>query len=753
MGTTGIPAFDAYYDAGLTALVTGGTVVPAWSPDGSVLAYLDGPADDRRGWRVEVATGARGQLADVAAVRAAIGALTGETPPGRGLPFARIRFVSGRVVAFSAGDAALTLDLDSGAVAPEPVNPHAVPRPFFRVAPIEDPWPALEIPSPDGLHLLSTRDGNIVLRSTADGRAIPLTADGTGEVQWRVDYSDPTLGWSGTGLPVANWSPDGSRIAVSRVDLRGVGQMPKIHHLKRSDEVVSRYAAKAGGVLERMTLHVLDTYGRPPVEIDLGDPADRYPAHAAWFSSGQELLVFTLSRDCLRADVYIADANTGQTRHVLTEAGPTFVRILHDVYFGRKLGLWLVPGEEHLLWLSDRTGFKQLYLYDLAGNLVRQLTDGAGPVDYVQLIAAGHAYYTAHSDPDRPYDLHLHRVPLAGGRPERLTEHEGQHTVAFAPGGAAFADTWSKPDQPPVSVLRRADGTLLCQLSAADRSGLEARGWVPPREFTTLAADGEIELWGTMYFPDGFDPGRTYPVIDHIYAGAQWAFAAHAFEPDWPARPEAGAPSCAAAYSQALAQLGYVVVMVDGRGTPERTKAFHDFIVGNWGDVADHAGTIRQLCARESFLDGDRVGVYGHSWGGYHAFRCLVDHPDVYRAALCSAPGFDVYALLLYESYLGFPQQNPAAYRAAEVFRRAGEVKGELMIVNGTADHFTFTDGIKMAEALIQAGKAHEFVLLPEQIHDYDRAHDGYLWRKAADFFGRALAARSGDQAAGGPDG
>ena len=220
-----------------------------------------------------------------------------------------------------------------------------------------------------------------------------------------------------------------------------------------------------------------------------------------------------------------------------------------------------------------------------------------------------------------------------------------------------------------------------------------------------------------MYFPDGFDPGRTYPVIDHIYAGAQWAFAAHAFDPDWPANPR----RAAVLRRGVLAGAG-TARLRRGHGRwprhAERTKAFHDFIVGNWGDVTDHAETIRQLCAREPFLDSDRVGVYGHSWGGYHAFRCLVDHPDVYRAALCSAPGFDVYALLLYESYLGFPQQNPAAYRAAEVFRRTGEVQGELMIVNGTAHHFTFTDGIKMAEALIQAGKAHEFVLLPEQIHD-----------------------------------
>jgi len=244
-----------------------------------------------------------------------------------------------------------------------------------------------------------------------------------------------------------------------------------------------------------------------------------------------------------------------------------------------------------------------------------------------------------------------------------------------------------------------------------------------------VAADGETELWGTMYFPNDFDPEQTYPVVEHIYGGAQWTVAAHAYEPDWYAM-----------HSQALAQLGFVVIMVDGRGTPGRTKAFHDFVVDNWGAcVEDHAETIRQLCEREPFLDRDRVGVYGHSWGGYHAVRCLVDRLDVYRPAASSAPRFDVYSLLLYECYLGFPQENPEAYRAAEVFRRAGEVQGEYMILNGTADHYTFTDAIKMSEALIQAGKSHEFVVLPEQTHEYDRVHDGYFWRKVGDFFHRAL--------------
>lgn len=632
------------------------------------------------------------------------------------------------------GTAQVSVDLDSGEVTKQPEESFAdtflgaserarrTPREFLRTQPLADPVPAREVLSPDGAFLLSTEESNIVARSTVDSRVVQLTTDGTPEHEYRFDLVDPMLIVLGMAFPVCSWSPDGSRIAVYKVDNRGVHQTPQVHYLKREDEVVHRYHAQAGGPLERTTLQVLDVYGQLGVELDLGDTTDTYPVHAAWLPDGLQLLIFVLRRDCRRADVLLADATTGVTRPVLSEESESFLRIHHDVYFGRKLGLFLTPDGTHLLWLSERSGWKHLYLYDLEGNLVRQLTNGEWPVDYVHRIDSEYAYITAHLDQTRPYDLHLARVPLAGGPVERLSEEPGVHGMVFAPTGDAFIDTWSTPAEPPRSVLRRADGSLLCELTQADTSRLV---WTPPQEFTTTAADGETELWGTLFFPADFDETRQYPLIEYVYGGPQIAVAPHSFNAHF------------GKAAHALAQLGYVTAVIDGRGTPERSKEFHDVVFQDWtaGLVSDHAATIAQLQERHPFLSEARGGVLGHSWGGYSAFRLAADRPDVYAAAVSSAPGFDPYSSVLYECYLGYPQLDRAAYRAAETYPLASRMEAAFLLACGTSDHATWTDSIKMSEALIRAGKQHEFVVMPGQIHGFDSVHDAYFWRKVIAFF------------------
>lgn len=737
----GHQAFDRFYDH-LDDLITDGTIIPAWSPDGRSLAFLEGAAEDRRGWLVDLATGARAPLVDdVPALREAIGESTGQTPAGCGLPFAHLAFVAARQVAVAVGTAQVTIDLDSGEVTRLPDESFAdaylgasetarrTPREFLRTQPLTDPVPAREVAAPDGTLLASTVDGNIVLRSTVDGRSVLLTTDGTPEHEYRFDLVDPMLINLNMAFPVCNWSPDGSRLAVYKVDNHGVHLAHQLHYLKREDELVQRYHGQAGGPLERTTLQVLDVYGGSPVQLDLGDPTDTYPVHAAWLPDGSNLVVFVMSRDCRRVDVLLADARTGSTRPIFSEEGQSFLRMHHDVYFGRKLGLFLTPDGTQLLWLSERSGWKHLYLYDLDGTPIRQLTDGDWPVDYVHRIDNGYAYLTAHLDQDRPYDIQLARVPIAGGPIERLSPEPGVHAAMFAPDGNALVDTWWMPDQAPRSVLRRTDGSLLTEMSTADSSQL---AWISPRQFTVTADDGETDLWGVMYFPNDFDETKQYPLIEYVYGGPQIAISAHAF---------LGAFNKAAL---ALAQLGYVTIVLDGRGTPGRSKAFHDVVVGDWatGIVSDHATAVQQLKDRHGFLAAANVGVIGHSWGGYSAFRLAADRPDVYTAAVSSAPGFDPYSSVLYECYLGLPQSNRAAYQKAETYPLADRMEAAFLLACGSSDHATWTDSMKMSEALIRAGKDHEFVVLPEQLHGFDSVHDTYFWRKVAAFFDTHLRNR-----------
>lgn len=720
---TGVPRFDIFY-SDFASLTTGGTVTPAWSPDGKWLAYVDGPPDDRRGWLVDTVTGEKRPLADVTRVREGIRALTGETPPGRGLPFTEVGFVSPGVISARAGTRRLLVDLAEATVAEAPEED--TPRVYRRVVRGGDFQEVPETRSPDGRFLVSTRDGDIVLRTAGETGETPLTTGGVPGHGWHFDVYDPIAEWFGHAGPVTNWSPDSTRLAAYTIDYRGVPRTPRMLYQALGDTVEYRHSGKAGGALERYALYVLDVHGRPPVELDLGDTTDTFPVFAGWLPDGSHVLVVRMSRDLRRADVLCADATTGAIREVFSETGETFLRISHEVLQGRKLLPWPTPDGTRILWPSERDGWRHLYLYDLRGRLVRQLTEGEWPVDVIRRCTDDHVYFTAHHDRARPYDLHLCRVPLGGGRIERLTDGEGVHKPELAPGATVFVDTCSGPSRPPVSVLRRGDGTRLAELSRAGTTRLEEVGWTAPEQFTVTAADGRTELWGVMYFPADFDPTRRYPFVEYVYGGPQSAAVRHDWIGSFYTNP-----------ARALAQMGYITVVLDGRGTPERSKAFHDAVYGDWGGalVEDHPAAVRGLAGRYDFIDGDRIGVMGHSWGGYAAFRLLADRPDVYRAGISNAPVFDLYRSSMYEGYLGLPQQNRTAYDAADGLSRASRVTGELMIACGTSDVTTWSDSVRMSEALIRAGKRHEFVVLPGQPHWYDDTHDGYFWRKVDGFF------------------
>jgi dipeptidyl aminopeptidase/acylaminoacyl peptidase len=728
-------------------MVQGGRIEPVWTPDGSALAYVDGHPDLRSAWRVDLESGEKRPLIDVERARAAVAEALSLTPPGKGVPFSSFEFAAPEAIRFEVCGSELTLGLSDYSVVKTPfpsapdeiheLSEHARTRPrrFLQSVPLMEPAPALEVPSPDGSFLLSTHHYNIVCRSTVDGRALQLTDDGVEEHEWRLNAASLVYAKRG---PDVCWAPDSRQVAAYRVDLRGVYRAPVVHYLKKQEEVQYRYRAQAGSVLERTTLYVLDLHGRPPVELELGDTTDTYPVSGPWLPDSSGLLILQLTRDCKQADVLLADAHTGRVRLLFSETGDSFVRIHHDIYyFSRlgesKLGLWLTPNGDEILWQSERSGWRHLYIYDFEGSLRRQLTDGEWAVDEVIGICDGYVYLTGRGNKARPYDVHLYRVPVEGGDLEPLTEAPGVHTVALAPSGAAFLDRHSTPARPPVVELRSASGRRLCELSRADISRLEEVGWTPPEEFTVTAADGETELWGVLFKPDNFDPSRRYPLLEYIYGGAHMTAVPHSF-----IEPAAFTPY--GVQAQALAQLGYVTMLVDARGTPGRSKAFHDASYRWFANVLadDHAETVQQLAARYDFIDGARAGVIGHSAGGYAAFRCLADRPDVYKAAVCAAPSFALDGTILFECYLDLPQTNPRGYAFADPYQLAAKVEGEIMLAVGSSDGF-WADTIKMSGALIRSGKPHEFVVLPEAYHSFDSVNDAYFWTKIAEFFARHL--------------
>lgn len=733
-------AIAAYKD--LSALISDATMIPAWSPDGSCLGFTSGTKEQRQAWRVDLATGEKTALLDVAVLRKALASATGVTPAGQGVPFEHFAFLAPTMIAFAVGADRFSYDIPSGSAFLVPaasaldtylglsVEARTTPRPFRRHTPLVDPTEAYEIPSPDGKQLLSIQDHNVSLRATVDGRSRPLTQDGTAEIQWNVDWTNPMFVMLGLAPPVTNWSPQGGRIAAYRVDFRGVHQAPQVHYLKQEDEAVYRPYCKAGGVLEKLSLFVLDAVGgRAPVEIQLGETRDTYPCFAGWTPDGSKLLVFLMSRDCRRVQVFAADPVTGATRLLLTEEGATFVRMHHDIFYSRKPGLTITPDGKHFLWMSERDGWKHIYQYDMSGKLIGQLTQGDWVACDVVRVVGNEVLFTAHSNPERPYDLHLCSVPLGGGKMKQLTEGNGKHQCSIAPDGKTFLDTRSTPAEAPVTSLRKLDGRLLnAEVLKADISRLEQAGFAAPEEFCVKAADGTTDLWGVIYKPHDFDPKKKYPVIEYIYGGPQVAVADHGFVTS--SLTQGG-------MALRVAQYGYLVVMLDARGTPERSKAFHDTCYGSFSGVmtADHAAALRNLAAQYPYVDLDRVGITGGSWGAYSSFRCLVEQPEVFKAAVPFAPGFDPLSCVLYECYIGLPQENPEGYRKADLYAMAPQVQGEVMLAGGTSDHATWTDAIKMSEALIRAGKLHQFVVLPEQYHGFDSMHFDYFYRCMSAFF------------------
>ncbi|MBL0087566.1 MAG: DPP IV N-terminal domain-containing protein [Ideonella sp.] len=580
--------------------------------------------------------------------------------------------------------------------------------------------------SPDGRWFASIVEGNIVLRGRIDGLSNPLTQDGTPEHGWDIE--------AGVRNP---FSPDGQHLFALRVDRRAVRLHLCWHPLQRDEQVSWVRFQRAGAALDVPEPHVVPVLGRAPLPVRLPDGmggfADSYVRLLGWSDNGREVWFVRFDRLLSRADVFAASSRDGAARCVLSETSSTWVRLQHDVLWDGDCGFMLLPGGQGFIWLSDRDGFQRPHAFAADGTprgaLVQQPPPGlvVHHIDGVD-TAGGWLYFHAGAEP-RPYDRHFWRVPLPGGPAQRLSEGEGIHDARLAPDRQSFVDRFSSLREPLRAELRSADGRLIAPLHTAGIGRLLAQGWLPPQECTVTAADGATPLHGVLYLPHGFDSAQRYPVIEYVYGGPQ----IHNLPGHFGGGGTDGSGGRVERFVQALAQCGFVTLVLAARGTPGRGKVFQDAAYRSWSDhvVADHAGALAQLAQTRPWLDTTRVGVFGRSWGGYFSFRFLAERPDTYHAAVSIVPGFDPYAGILYEPYLGMPGDDAAPYEAASPFHLAAGLRGALMLVGGTRDFATIGDVMKMADALVQAQVHHELLLLPNQGH--------YATGVAADFADREV--------------
>lgn len=691
--------------------VKGGSIEPHWMADGSSFWYAEGAPANTVIWKVDPHKNTKEHLFDVVRLRRALRAL-GTEPEGEGLPFWEFEFLNEETaVRFRLAERDFVLDLagytvrqESGAAQRERerLRPRVVGRGFSG--------DILEVLSTDRRWFAAVGDHNLWLRPMSGEPSVQLTTDGIADYAWDVEE--------------ALWSPDGSRLVAMKVDSRGVAKIPIVNWLGVTETVewAAPHRPTSGGPLRRTELHIFHVNSRRRVQVDTGT-ADQYTYVAGWRRDGSELMVLRMSRDFKRLDLLAADPATGTTRIVLTDTQKTFLWGNFFNYRGwrQQGGLFtMLNDNQRFIWTSERDGWSHLYLYDFDGKLLRPLTSGSWPVERLITVdeKRGWVYFTAHNDRRRPYDTHLYRAGLEHKAFEQLTSETGIHAPVFSPSREFFLDSHSSLDRPPAVEVRRADGTLLKTVARADIEGLKVLRWAPPEEFTAKAADDRTDLYGVIYKPFDFDPGRKYPVVEIIYAGPMTTEVPRTFF---------GSRSN-------LAQLGFVVVVLDGRGTTERGKEFQDVVYGNLGrhEIPDHVAVLKQIAKQRPYMDMDRVGVYGGSFGGYFAIRAMLLAPAVYRVGVAGAPVAEVYGhSSRVEPYLGLPTDNPDAYEYASNLRLAGNLEGKLLMIHGTADiNAPFSQTMKMADALIRAEKPFDLLVLPGVAH-FPRGESERYWHDA----------------------
>jgi dipeptidyl aminopeptidase/acylaminoacyl peptidase len=602
---------------------------------------------------------------------------------------------------------------------------------------------APETMSPDGTKGVFIRDWNLWMRDVATGRETQLTTDGVKD----FGYATDNAGWTMSDRAIVVWSPDSKKIATFQQDQRNVGDMYLVSTKVGHPELRSwKYPLVGDSVVAMIHRVIIDVSGASPKMVRLKMPADQHRstlcdhivcggewADVEWYPDGSHLAFVSTSRDHKQENLRVADAATGDIRDVMEEKVPT------QYESGRgKVNWHVLPASNEVIWYSQRDDWGQLYLYDLTtGKLKQQITTGEGNVAQLLRIdeKARTLYFTAvGKEKGRdPYFIHFYKIGMDGKGLTLLTPEVANHTVELSPSSKYFIDTYSTPTTPQTVVLRDMNGKMLATLAKADASRLLATGWKPPMPITVKARDGKTDLYGLMFVPTNLDSSKKYPIINHIYPGPQTgSVGGRTFNPS---RGD----------SQSLADLGFVVVEIDGMGTPWRSKSFHDFYYGNMGDntLPDQITGMEQLAQKYKWIDIGRAGIWGHSGGGFATADAMFRYPDFFKVGIAESGNHDNrnYEDDWGERYQGLqtPTATGNSYDAHANQNLARNLKGKLMLAHGTLDNNVPPDNtLLVVDALIKANKDFDLLMLPNQAHGYGNMSN-YMTRRRWDYFVKNL--------------
>jgi dipeptidyl aminopeptidase/acylaminoacyl peptidase len=611
-------------------------------------------------------------------------------------------------------------------------------RSVVPAAPTAPPQAAVrrnEIASPDKKRAVFIRNHNLWVRDLATNQETQLTRDGVKD----YGYATNNAGWIRGDAPVVLWSPDSKKVATFQHDGRRVRDLTLVRTDLNPVAETWKYPLVGDSVIFMIERVIVDVDNPNVTRLKLPPDAHRSTVcdhvtcdgdfeDVQWSSDATQLAFVSSSRDHKQAVLRIADVATGNVRDVLEER----VATQYESGFDKNNWYVLFPSNE-VIWYSERDDWGHLYLYDLRnGKLKHQITRGAWPVwqvEHVDEKTRTIYFWTGGREPGRdPYFGHLYRVALDGKNLRLLTPENANHAIMFAPDHSYFIDSYSTPATPPITVMRDLNGKELMVLERADISRLLATGWTPPIPFTVKARDGKTDLYGLMHRPANFDSTRTYPIINYIYPGPQGgSVGSRSFQPS---RGD----------QRALAELGFIVIAIDGMGNPQRSKSFHDKWYGNMGDntIPDQVTGMQQLAQRHKWIDLSKAGIYGHSGGGNASTGAILQYPDFFKVAVSQAGNHDnrLYEDDWGERYQGMLRGNNYDNQANQLL--AKNLKGKLLLAHGTMDdNVPYYSTLLMVNELIKHNKDFDQLILPNRRHGF--GNEPYMMRKRWDYFVRHL--------------
>jgi dipeptidyl aminopeptidase/acylaminoacyl peptidase len=599
--------------------------------------------------------------------------------------------------------------------------------------------------SPDKKSEAFIRNWNLWVRDLATGAETQLTTDGVKD----HGYATDNAGWKHTDAAIVEWSPDAKKIATFQQDQRKTSDMYLVNTQVGAPKLEAwKYPLPGDKDVTMIERVIIDVPARQVTRLkmepdqhrstlcdDISCGPDGGWDDVKWAPDSKTLAFVSTSRFHKDAWFRIADAATGSVRTVFSEHVKT------QYESGNGTASWAyLPETNEAVWFSERSDWGQLYLYDLTtGKLKHAITTGEGNVtELLKVDAASRTVWfrgVGRTAGINPYYQQFWKASLDGGAPTLLASEPADHTVSLSPDGKLFVDAYSTTTVPPVTVLRSGDdGSTVAKIATADISRLKAAGWVPPEPFTVKARDGKTDLYGIMFKPSNFDPAKKYPIVNYIYPGPQTG--------------SVRGRSFLATHgdNQSLAELGFIVVAIDGMGTPWRAKSFHDAWYGDMADntLPDQVAGMKELGARYPWIDLDRAGIWGHSGGGNASTAAILRYPDFFKVAWSESGNHDNrgYEDDWAERYQGelIDKDGKSNYDAQANQSLAASLKGHLMLVHGTMDdnvppYLT----LLVADALMKANKDFDLLMIPNARHGYG-AMSAYVARRRWDYFVKNLA-------------